>query len=396
MTTQLPLPTYESVLIEAMRSLAIDSGVSSGTSPVLGNSLTDQSKRWATNVHRNRLVKIIKGAGAGQLGVVNSNSDQTLIIREAWAMALNTTSVYVILDFDMTTEFTELKAALLATVEASIDTGIATGGSNTTIVDTGKSWAVNMWAGATFEVVIGGIQYLGIIASNTANTVTIPALAGGAVVVAGSTYSLRRPVTLADISDRAARLLGVVYGSQAQQLQQRAATFDLLVQLRSAGVEIDPRVIRALTAADIVTVQSITEWGGTALTGRDISGDFANLDIALSLLARMAQFVPLEKAAQHEVAETAGVDILAADLTPTNTPCLFRIMVVLSVAGIFSARLTNGGTTVVANLNSGVALPADCAYMFDVLVHSGDTVNFQTTVNGNVTLRVQEIVGGVQ
>jgi hypothetical protein len=45
-----------------------------------------------------------------------------------------------------------------------------------------------------------------------------------------------------------------VKGSENQLLLQRALTYDLIVQLRSAGVEIDPRAIRALTAADIVTV----------------------------------------------------------------------------------------------------------------------------------------------
>jgi len=55
-----------------------------------------------------------------------------------------------------------------------------------------------------------------------------------------------------DVSDRAARLLGIVYGNLAQ-LQQRDSTYDLFVQLRHAGVEIDPRNIRALTSSDIIT-----------------------------------------------------------------------------------------------------------------------------------------------
>lgn len=106
--------------------------------------------------------------------------------------------------------------------------------------------------------------------------------------------------------------------------------------------------------------------------------------------------IPLALASQHAVAETANVDILAADLSPTNTPSLFRIMVMLGTAGVFSAQLKNGGATAVLKLNGATALTAACAYIFDILVHSGDTVNFQTTVSGNVTLRVQEIVGGVQ
>jgi len=72
-----------------------------------------------------------------------------------------------------------------------------------------------------------------------------------------------------DMIDKAARLLGVVYGSQGQQLLQRATTYDLLVQLRTAGAEYDARQIRALTSADVVTVQqtniallqSYTRWG---------------------------------------------------------------------------------------------------------------------------------------
>jgi hypothetical protein len=108
------------------------------------------------------------------------------------------------------------------------------------------------------------------------------------------------------------------------------------------------------------------------------------------------KFVPLNKASQHGVAETANTDILASDLSPTNTPCLFRVMVMLETSGVFSAILKNGGVSKTLKLNAGVALVASCAYIFDILVHSGDTVNFQTDANGNVTLRVQEIVGGVQ
>jgi len=57
-----------------------------------------------------------------------------------------------------------------------------------------------------------------------------------------------------DVIDRAGRLLGIVYGSEGQQLLQRATTYDLLVQLRHNGVEIDPTQIRALTTSDQITV----------------------------------------------------------------------------------------------------------------------------------------------
>lgn len=86
-----------------------------------------------------------------------------------------------------------------------------------------------------------------------------------------------------DVSDRANRILGIVYGNLAQ-LQQRSVTFELLVQLANAGIQIDPRQIRLLTNADIISSE-LTKVGGTAQTGRDWSLDFAklqNLDTALS------------------------------------------------------------------------------------------------------------------
>lgn len=117
---------------------------------------------------------------------------------------------------------------------------------------------------------------------------------------------------------------------QGQQLLQRATTYDLLAQLRHAGVEIDPRQIRALTASDLITVQSITQWGGTALTGRDISQDLAKLDVALSSRAASSQ-LPSSlttagnlKLSVEEQAIALGIDVQARyglkttlDLAPT-------------------------------------------------------------------------------
>jgi len=49
------------------------------------------------------------------------------------------------------------------------------------------------------------------------------------------------------------------------------------VGITVAGAIVDPRQIRALTAADIVTADSLTKWGGIALTGRDVSLDLKEL-----------------------------------------------------------------------------------------------------------------------
>jgi len=120
----------------------------------------------------------------------------------------------------------DIKDALALTTEASVDAGTATGGSNTTIVDTAKNWETDCWKNALVEVVISGVHYLRNAASNTADTITIAALPGGVTVAAGNTYQCKIPIHVTDIE----------------------------------------RI------------------GGTTQTGRDWSTDFANLDIALSAL----------------------------------------------------------------------------------------------------------------
>jgi len=110
-----------------------------------------------------------------------------------------------------------------------------------------------------------------------------------------------------------------------------------------------------------------------------------------------AQFTPIEKANQHNVSVTADTDILSRDLTPANTPCLFRIMVCLGTAGVFSSMVTKDDNEQQLKFNSAGNLVADAVYIFDILVHSGDTVNFQHSADATLkVLRVQEIVSATQ
>lgn len=96
-----------------------------------------------------------------------------------------------------------------------------------------------------------------------------------------------------DVIDRADRLLGVVYGSQAQQILQRAATFDLLVQLRNAGVEIDPRTNNNAAGAAAVNVQD----GGNSLTVDGSVGVTGTLTQSTKHDAKVYQFVASGSAA---------------------------------------------------------------------------------------------------
>lgn len=105
--------------------------------------------------------------------------------------------------------------------------------------------------------------------------------------------------------------------------------------------------------------------------------------------------IPLQKALVHNTAKNANTDFLDSDITPSDPPCKLRIFVCLDTAAVFQADVTYDSTEVTVEFNEGVQLDADSIYGFDLLVHSGDTVNFQADQNVTIKmLRVQEILWG--
>ena len=132
-----------------------------------------------------------------------------------------------------------------------------------------------------------------------------------------------------------------VKGSQAQLLQQRTGTFELLVQERSAGADIDPRSIRTLTSVDNVTVVG---GNGIALL-QDIS---SNLQVNPYLIGGQAK--QLNSSANH-LTTNATTNVTGADAW------ISTVVITVDVAGTTSTitiqdksgtpkKLVNGlGTT---------------------------------------------------
>lgn len=79
------------------------------------------------------------------------------------------------------------------------------------------------------------------------------------VIVDSGSVSITGTPTV-DVTDRAARLVGVVYGSQAQQIKQTATNFNLQVELATGATLYDARQIRALTSADVVSAVQSGTW----------------------------------------------------------------------------------------------------------------------------------------
>ncbi len=81
----------------------------------------------------------------------------------------------------------------------ALEQGVATDGTNVTLEDTTKGWAINMWEDAVVAVEIGGIEYHRHIVSNTADTLTIDALPALVLVAAGDPYTIRRVVSPGEV-----------------------------------------------------------------------------------------------------------------------------------------------------------------------------------------------------
>lgn len=130
-------------------------------------TLTDLSKSWTTNEHAGRTVYMYTasptaatGSTATQVFRITSNTATTLTLAATAVAPTNGVSRYSI---------------CTSTGLGAADFGVATGThSTTTIQDTSKSWAVNIWAGKRARILTttGGPAEV-VIASNTSNTLTV-------------------------------------------------------------------------------------------------------------------------------------------------------------------------------------------------------------------------------
>jgi len=150
--------------------------------------------------------------------------------------------------------------------------------------DPSKYLPVRLSDGTAFYVANGGSggELSQIQVRNTANVWTD---------VGYAPENLQVPVQVenaVDVIDKADRLLGRILGSQGQQLKQRVSSHELIVQLAHAGAEVDPRQIRNLTVADVVTVdnQVLRDADGHGQTDVLTCADPSNLDVALSTRLR--------------------------------------------------------------------------------------------------------------
>jgi hypothetical protein len=109
-------------------------------------------------------------------------------------------------------------------------------------------------------------------------------------------------------------------------------------------------------------------------------------------VVEVSRLNPILKGSIFNTLIGANTNFFASNLTPTYSPTIFRIYITNDTAGKLNVKRTRGATTVTETLNSGNDLSTGCAYIFDIAVESGDSINLQYSVTGTVLVcKVMEV-----
>lgn len=210
----------------------------------------------------------------------------------------------------------------------------------------------------------------------------VEGVAGGvAQPVSGAFFQATQPVSLAaavDVSDRAARLVGRMYGSQGQQLLQSPTNFNLVAELAVGATLIDPRVLQAGTA--IIGSVKITDGVDTGLVSS--SGMFQyvkNTDVALRVNKSIkfnSAAAPIADTLCSCVLNTDGVDAAGATTFAVTAGKRFRVLGIKLSVRTTTAATPWGELTVRMN-------PSGAAVIGSPFVHRL-TVGGTAAVIGNV------------
>ena len=117
------------------------------------------------------------------------------------------------------------------------------------------------------------------------------------------------------------------------------------------------------------------------------------LQIPTAATVSITELIPVTKGTKFNEAVGPAADIFDPDLSPSRTPTSFRIYAAFDTAGVLTVRRTKAGDTVSEELNSGVALVKDGAYVFDIVVDTGETINLQHSVGATILYLIVLEVG---
>ena len=192
-----------------------------------------------------------------------------------------------------------------------------------------------------------------------------------------------------DVADRAARLLGVVYGSQSQQLKQTATNFNLAVETYVAGSAIDPRSIRALTTSDAISATLAAETTkviGTVNQGTSpwvVSGSVTTGGLTDTQLRASAVPVSLASVPTHGVTVASGGVASGAIASGAVASGAFA-------SGSVASGAIASGAIAAGAIASGAAVSG--AFADGAIVTLGAKTDAKSTATDNTSITIMQVL----
>jgi hypothetical protein len=151
------------------------------------DTLTDSTLDLTVDAYIGYYLYIISGTGVGQYRLIESNTKTIITVRDAWDTNPDNTSVYHVSQtppkpFPFAINY-------IGGGDSSVTNGTASGGSTSTLVDSGSGWTVDAYADYYAYIYDGtGVGQSRRIVSNTADTLTLASPVLDAAVDGTSKY----------------------------------------------------------------------------------------------------------------------------------------------------------------------------------------------------------------
>ncbi len=171
--------------------------------------------------------------------------------------------------------------------------GTATGGSTTTLIDTGKTWTINQWANYALHITGGtGANQWGLIIGNTATTLYVtPAF--GTATASGSVYEITSfylvptsgttPLGNGAKHDGTTGSAGVNMGARLEYVSNSDGT-------RNNGIQ-NAHDASATGAGDILTVYAVEELTSGTVSSAADNGPYITLTLSTDSIAANDDFI---------------------------------------------------------------------------------------------------------
>lgn len=147
------------------------------------STLVDTKKTWATDAMKDGTVRIISGAGLGQVRKVTSNTGTTLHVSPNWLATPDSTSIYIVGNPISSMYITGSNSTVPINTRVWCvrrDCGTANASTSTTLTDADKAWPTNAWTGGRVYIRTGtGAGQSVAITSNTGTAITVSSWPSG-------------------------------------------------------------------------------------------------------------------------------------------------------------------------------------------------------------------------